>query len=171
MKLFIEILRITLSLASRAADLAFADLDQTEICQLKDALDRAQTVIEHLEELKGVDQTQIVLLQARIDELTQTITSLHEENRRLKEQSPEPFSKIQEPRHLAQGPSSLQIIDISRTMLAVSSESPSASSPIEETTAIDLNDLNMDDAVKDGYLSVSDSGFEDLGSDAGSEST
>ncbi|KAJ0305521.1 hypothetical protein COL516b_005216 [Colletotrichum fioriniae] len=150
-------------------DLAIADFDQIEICQLKDALGRAEDLINRLEELKDVDQTQIVQLQAHIDELGKTIEAVQEENSRLKERNQQILGNTQEPRQPAHGPYSHHQSDTSRTtMLAVASESASASP--DEDTAVDLEDLDMDDAVKDGYLSVSDSGFEDVSSETGSDS-
>ncbi|KAF4779960.1 hypothetical protein HER10_EVM0008130 [Colletotrichum scovillei] len=157
------------SLTILEVDHAMADLDQTEICQLKDALDRAEDIINCLEELKDVDQTQIVQLQAHIDELGKTIEGLQEENSRLKEQNQEILGNTQEPCQPVQGSSSHHRFDISRTaILAVASES--ASAPSDEDVAVDMENLNMDDAVKDGYLSVSDSGFEDVSSETGSDS-
>ncbi|KXH34602.1 hypothetical protein CNYM01_03856 [Colletotrichum nymphaeae SA-01] len=157
------------SLATLEVDHAMADLDQTEICQLKDALDRAEIIINRLEELKDVDQAQIVQLQAHVDELGETIEALREENSCLKEQNQGILGSTQEPCQPAQGPSSHHRFDISRTaMLAVASES--ASAPSDQDVAVDLEDLNMNDAVKDGYLSVSDSGFEDVSSETGSDS-
>ncbi|KAI3546494.1 hypothetical protein CABS01_14675 [Colletotrichum abscissum] len=131
------------SLTILEVDHAMADLDQTEICQLKDALDRAEIILNRLEELKDVDQTQIIQLQAHIDELGETIVALREENSCLKEQNQGILGSTQEPCQPVQEP---------------------------EDVAVDLEDLNMDDAVKDGYLSVSDSGFEDVSSETGSDS-
>ncbi|KAK1458157.1 hypothetical protein CMEL01_15504 [Colletotrichum melonis] len=131
------------SLTILEVDHAMADLDQTEICQLKDALDRTEIIINRLEELKDVDQTQIIQLQAHIDELGETIEALREENSCLKEQNQGILGSTQEPCQPVQEP---------------------------EDVAVDLEDLNMDDAVKDGYLSVSDSGFEDVSSETGSDS-
>ncbi|KXH29272.1 hypothetical protein CSIM01_01000 [Colletotrichum simmondsii] len=158
------------SLTFREVDHTMADLDQIEICQLKDALNRAENIINHLEKLKDVDQTQIVQLRAHIDELGKTIEALREENSRLYEQNHEILGNTQEPCQPAQGPSSHHQSDINRTaVLVVASESASVSSDVD--VAVGLEDLNMDDAVKDGYLSVSDSGFEDVSSETGSDST
>ncbi|KXH50305.1 hypothetical protein CSAL01_09261 [Colletotrichum salicis] len=94
------------SLTILEVDLAIADLDQIEICQLKDALGRAKDIIKHLEELKDVDQTEIVQLQAHIHELGEIIKALKEENSRLKGRNSQILSNTQEPRHTAQGLSS-----------------------------------------------------------------
>ncbi|KAK1656455.1 hypothetical protein BDP81DRAFT_414860 [Colletotrichum phormii] len=157
------------SLTILEVDLAIADLDQIEICQLKDALGRAKDIIKHLEELKDVDQTEIVQLQAHIDELGKMIKTLQEGNSRLKGRNLQILSNTQEPRHTAQGPSSHHHSDITRTNLLVL-DSQSASASTDEAVAIGMEDLNMDDAVKDGYFSGSDSGFEDVGSENGSDS-
>ncbi|KAK1721277.1 hypothetical protein CaCOL14_012681 [Colletotrichum acutatum] len=157
------------SLTILEVNLAIADLDQIEICQLKDALSQAEDIISRLEELKDVDQTQIVQLQVHIDELGKTIKALQEENSRLQKQNQHILGSTREPRQPAQGPSSHHQFDISRTnVLAMASESASASP--DEDVAVYLEDSNMDDAVKDGYLSVSDSGFEDVSSETGSDS-
>ncbi|KAK1700909.1 hypothetical protein BDP55DRAFT_722195 [Colletotrichum godetiae] len=158
------------SLTILEVDLAIADLDQIEICQLKNALGRAEDVIRHLEKLKDVDQMEIVQLQAHIDEPGKMIKALQEENSRLKGRNLEILSNTQEPRHTAQGFSSHHHSDITRTNLLVL-DSQSASASTEEAVAISTEDLNMDDAVKDDYLSGSDSGFEDVGSENGLDST
>ncbi|GJC84712.1 hypothetical protein ColLi_07550 [Colletotrichum liriopes] len=138
-----------------------ADLDQTEICQLKQALARAQAKVKHLEELEGLDQTEIVLLQARIDELTKLVESLQAENHRLGEENGQNDGEIlQEP----------QDDGLLRHEHAdVDTYSGSASPVEDEGVNLDLDGLDIDDAAKDGQLFVSDSGFEEYGSGGDSD--
>ncbi|KAK2054449.1 hypothetical protein LY76DRAFT_596899 [Colletotrichum caudatum] len=137
-----------------------ADLDQTEICQLKQALAQAQIKIKHLEELKELDQTEIVLLQVRVAELTQLVEALQGDSGRSQEEKPHDGGIQQE----AQTNGFLYPEDV-RIGIHLN-----IASPIEdEGVGIDLNGLDIDGTVKDGRLSVSDSGFEGHGSDGDSD--
>ncbi|GKT42753.1 uncharacterized protein ColSpa_02934 [Colletotrichum spaethianum] len=149
-----------------AADLpnplaTMADLDQTEICLLKEALAQAQARIKHLEELEDLDQTEIVLLQARIDELTKLVEFLQAENRRPGDERIHDGDETQQ-EHQNGGPLHLERTDVDAYS--------GPASPVEnEGVNLELNDQEIDDAAKDGHLSVSDSGFEGYGSDGDSD--
>ncbi|GJC97631.1 hypothetical protein ColKHC_06457 [Colletotrichum higginsianum] len=62
---------------------SMTDLDQTEICQLKQALAQVQAKIEVLEGLRDLEETEVALLRAQVDELTRLAEALRERNRRL----------------------------------------------------------------------------------------
>ncbi|KAK2033759.1 hypothetical protein LX32DRAFT_634962 [Colletotrichum zoysiae] len=137
-----------------------ADLDQTEICQLKQTLAGEQTKIKHLEELKEVDKTQIVILQARVDELTKLVEAFRGVSGRSQEEKLHDDGIQQE----AQTNGSLYLEDVHIDI------HHNIDSPIEdEGVGIDLNGLDIDGTAKDGQLSVSDSGFEGNGSDGDSD--
>ncbi|KZL83605.1 hypothetical protein CI238_05969 [Colletotrichum incanum] len=138
-----------------------ADLDQTEICQLKQALAQAQAKIKHLEELEGLDQTEIVLLQARIDELTKLVETLQAENHRLGEKNDHNSGEIQ------QEPQDDSLLHLEHA--DYDTYSGPASPAEDEEVNLDLNGLDIDDAAKDGQLFVSDSGFEGYGSEGDSD--
>ncbi|KAK1573988.1 uncharacterized protein LY79DRAFT_673241 [Colletotrichum navitas] len=134
-----------------------ADLDQTEICQLKQALAQAQAKIKRLEELKELDQTEIVLLQARIDELTKLVESLQGKSGYVGEEKSHDGGGVQQE---PQTDGFLYLEDVHSDL----------ASPVEdEGVGIDLNGLDIDDTAKNGQLSVSDSGFEGHGSDGDSD--
>ncbi|KAK1997463.1 hypothetical protein LX36DRAFT_608753 [Colletotrichum falcatum] len=140
---------------------AMADLDQTEICQLKQALAQAQAKIKRLEELKELDQIEIVLLQARVDELTKLVETLQGDAALPKEESSPSGDGV------PQEPHTDGLLYLEDAHVDVHSDL--ASSPVEdEGVGIDLNGLGIDDAAKNGQLYVSDSGFEGYGSDADS---
>ncbi|EFQ32611.1 uncharacterized protein GLRG_07625 [Colletotrichum graminicola M1.001] len=134
---------------------AMADLDQTEICQLKQALAQAQAKIKRLEELKELDQTEIVIAQARVDELTKLVESLQGQIGCAEEDKSHDGGGVQ------QDPQTNGVhVDIH----------PDLDSPVEdEGVGINLNGLDIDDTAKNGQLSVSDSGFEGYGSDDDSD--
>ncbi|KAK1948833.1 hypothetical protein LY78DRAFT_664693 [Colletotrichum sublineola] len=139
---------------------AMADLDQTEICQLKQALAQAQAKIKRLEELNDLDQTEIVLLQARVDELTKLVESLQGQSGCAGEENSYDGGGVQQE---AQTNGFFYLEDVH--------DVPSdLASPVEdEGVGIDLNGLDIDDTAKNGQLSVSDSGFEGYGSDGESD--
>ncbi|KAK1978079.1 hypothetical protein LZ30DRAFT_663908 [Colletotrichum cereale] len=152
-----------------------ADLDQTEICQLKEALAEAQVKITRLLERQEQDQTEIMRLQelreqseknqimiahlqARIDELREFIEHLLAENDRAREESSHGGGGVQQ---------ELQTNGFLYLENVHFGEDSDPVSPIgDEGLGTDLNMLDTDDAAtKYSQLSSSDSGFEGDDSD------
>ncbi|TQN67029.1 hypothetical protein CSHISOI_08408, partial [Colletotrichum shisoi] len=153
-----------------AAVASMTDLDQTEICQLKQALAQVQAKIEVLEDLRDLEATEVTLLRAQVDELTRLAEALRDRNRRLEGELARLRDEAQqlkealghacfsepEPEPEPETEPELELDDVDYDS-EFDGESSIPASPVDdEDVALDLYGLDIDDDAKDGGLAVSD---------------
>ncbi|WQF82711.1 hypothetical protein CDEST_07725 [Colletotrichum destructivum] len=147
---------------------SMTDLDQTEICQLKQALAQVQAKIEVLEDLRDLEATEVALLRAQVDELTRLAEALRERNRRLEGELARLRDEAQqleealghacfsEPEPELESEPELELDDFDYDS-EFDGESSVPVSPVDdEDVTLDLYGLDIDDDAKDGGLAVSD---------------
>ncbi|TKW51491.1 hypothetical protein CTA1_12718 [Colletotrichum tanaceti] len=155
---------------------SMADLDQTEICQLKQALAQVQAKIEVLEGLRDLEATEVALLRAQVDELTRLAEALRERNRRLEGELARLRDEAQqleealghacfsepEPEVETEPEPELELDDVDYDCdYDGDGDSSLPNSPVDnEDVALDLYGLDIDDDAKDGGIAVSDGGID-----------
>ncbi|KAK6224519.1 hypothetical protein QIS74_02846 [Colletotrichum tabaci] len=151
---------------------SMTDLDQTEICQLKQALAQVQANIEVLEGLRDLEATEVALLRAQVDELTRLAEALRERNRRLEGELARLRDEAQqleealghacfsEPEPELETEPELELDDVDYDCEFDGDSSTPASPVNDEDVTLDLYGLDIDDDAKDGGLAVSDGGID-----------